>query len=95
MSQLLVGVIEKTFHIKNKEISKLNNFDIFMSIVVEVQVGHHVFLKTFPCRVTDVCRSKMGKHGASKTLIYGIDIFTNIEYEEIFFTSQQLMNFIP
>lgn len=40
-------------------------------------------LKGHPCRIVDMSTAKVGKHGAAKTKLTGIDIFTSNKYEEI------------
>mmetsp|Transcript_19175 Transcript_19175/g.3095 ORF Transcript_19175/g.3095 Transcript_19175/m.3095 type:complete len:91 (+) Transcript_19175:228-500(+) len=41
-------------------------------------------LKDHPCKVVEINTAKVGKHGAAKSKLTGIDIFTGNKYEEIF-----------
>ena len=49
--------------------------------------GTLIMLKeVFPCKVTQFCTAKPGKHGSAKAMITGKDIFTDKQYEETFGT---------
>jgi len=48
-----------------------------------VRRGTVVLLKEKPCKVVDNAVSKVGKHGAAKCHITGVDIFTGKKVEEI------------
>lgn len=50
-------------------------------------------LRGKPCRVTEYCISKPGKHGAAKASIVGVDIFTGKKYEDGGPTSSNI--FVP
>jgi translation initiation factor 5A len=38
--------------------------------------GGFVCIKGFPCKISDISKSKTGKHGSAKIATVGIDIFT-------------------
>lgn len=40
-------------------------------------------IKGRPCKVVDVSKAKVGKHGAAKCHFVGVDIFTSKKYESI------------
>ena len=44
-------------------------------------------LKSHPCKIIEFSTAKTGKHGSSKALIVGIDIFTGKKVEESVGTS--------
>jgi len=48
-----------------------------------IRKGHVVLLDKHPCKVMEMKKSKPGKHGACKTHVVGIDIFTGKKHEEI------------
>ncbi len=47
-------------------------------------------IKGRPCKVVDISKAKVGKHGAAKCHFVGIDIFTSKKYEAICPASAQL-----
>lgn len=49
----------------------------------DMRVGHVVLLKQHPCKVTQINRSKPGKHGKAKFTTTGIDIFTSKKHQDI------------
>jgi translation initiation factor 5A len=49
-----------------------------------IRKGGHVMLKEKPCKIVDIATAKPGKHGASKCMFTGIDIFTAKKYEETY-----------
>jgi translation initiation factor 5A len=49
-----------------------------------IRKGGHVMLKEKPCKIVDIATAKPGKHGASKCMFTGIDIFTSKKYEETY-----------
>ncbi len=51
---------------------------------------HAVVIKGRPCKVVDISKAKVGKHGAAKCHFVGIDIFTTKKYESICPASAQL-----
>lgn len=46
-----------------------------------IKIGHYVFIKTHPCKITNASHAKPGKHGATKVAMTGIDVLTNKKYE--------------
>jgi len=59
-------------------------------MVGNIKKGGYIILKEFPCKVTEICISKTGKHGHAKSHIVGSDIFTNKKYEDIFPSSHNV-----
>lgn len=56
----------------------------------ELNVGNHMMIKNYPCKITEKSVSKTGKHGSSKAHVVGKDIFTDKKYEEIFGSSDKV-----
>eukprot|EP00960_Hanusia_phi_P058931 764022-Hanusia_phi.AAC.1 len=52
--------------------------------------GGFLVIKGQPCKIVDVSKAKVGKHGAAKCHFVGIDIFTAKKYEAICPASAQL-----
>ena len=50
----------------------------------ELQVGAHMMIKNYPCKIIEKNVSKTGKHGSAKAHVTGKDIFTDKKYIEIF-----------
>jgi translation initiation factor 5A len=46
--------------------------------------GGYCMLKGHPCKIVEISTAKVGKHGAAKSKLTGIDIFTSNKYEEIY-----------
>eukprot|EP00284_Hemiselmis_tepida_P015912 CAMPEP_0174926034 /NCGR_PEP_ID=MMETSP1355-20121228/9500_1 /TAXON_ID=464990 /ORGANISM="Hemiselmis tepida, Strain CCMP443" /LENGTH=158 /DNA_ID=CAMNT_0016172033 /DNA_START=21 /DNA_END=497 /DNA_ORIENTATION=+ len=55
-----------------------------------VKQGKFLMIKGRPCKVTEVSKAKVGKHGAAKCHFIGIDIFTGKKLEAICPASAQL-----
>jgi len=51
--------------------------------VNNVRKGNVVMLGGYPCKIVEMKKSKPGKHGAAKTLVVGLDIFTGKKHDEI------------
>lgn len=50
----------------------------------ELKVGGYVVIKNRPCKIMSVDTVKNGKHGAAKSTVVGIDIFTHKKYVTTF-----------
>jgi translation initiation factor 5A len=48
-----------------------------------IRKGHVIMLGGYPCKVMEMKKSKPGKHGACKTHVVGLDIFTGKKHDEI------------
>lgn len=46
-----------------------------------IEKEFYVFIKSNPCKITNVSHTKTGKHGAMKVVLIGIDVLTNKKYE--------------
>ncbi len=46
-----------------------------------VKVGYHVIINERPCKVTEVAKSKPGKHGSAKLAYFGVCIFTDAKHQ--------------
>lgn len=55
-----------------------------------VKMGKFLMIKGRPCKVVDVSKAKVGKHGAAKCHFVGVDIFTGKKLESICPASAQL-----
>uniref|UniRef100_A0A6U2H4F6 Eukaryotic translation initiation factor 5A n=1 Tax=Hemiselmis andersenii TaxID=464988 RepID=A0A6U2H4F6_HEMAN len=55
-----------------------------------VKMGKFLMIKGRPCKVVDVSKAKVGKHGAAKCHFVGVDIFTQKKLEAICPASAQL-----
>mmetsp|Transcript_54817 Transcript_54817/g.134072 ORF Transcript_54817/g.134072 Transcript_54817/m.134072 type:complete len:157 (-) Transcript_54817:341-811(-) len=55
-----------------------------------VKQGKFLLIKGKPCKVVDVSKAKVGKHGAAKCHFVGVDIFTGKKLESICPASAQL-----
>lgn len=55
-----------------------------------IREGGYVLLRGHPCKVKNINVSAPGKHGHSKVVIMGKDIFTSAKYEELFPSSHML-----
>eukprot|EP00283_Hemiselmis_rufescens_P002216 CAMPEP_0173418842 /NCGR_PEP_ID=MMETSP1357-20121228/874_1 /TAXON_ID=77926 /ORGANISM="Hemiselmis rufescens, Strain PCC563" /LENGTH=156 /DNA_ID=CAMNT_0014381387 /DNA_START=43 /DNA_END=513 /DNA_ORIENTATION=+ len=55
-----------------------------------VKMGKFLMIKGRPCKVVDVSKAKVGKHGAAKCHFVGVDIFTSKKLEAICPASAQL-----
>lgn len=47
----------------------------------DLRQGGHVLLQSKPCKINEIKKSKPGKHGHAKVVIFGTDIFTGKKYE--------------
>lgn len=56
----------------------------------DLKLGGYVILKSRPCRIISMTWSKTGKHGHSKTHLFGTDIFTERKYDTMSPTSHNL-----
>lgn len=56
----------------------------------ELNVGHYMMIKSYPCKITEKSTSKTGKHGSAKAHVTGKDIFTDKKYEEIFGSAEKV-----
>ena len=72
------------------EINDSNINLTYPKCVSEIRTGHIVLIKNFPCKVVDIKVSKTGKHGHAKAHLFGINIFTNKKYEDIFQMSHNI-----
>jgi translation initiation factor 5A len=61
----------------------------------ELKVGTHIILKNFPCRIIELDFVKTGKHGSSKAIVVGLDIFTSKKYEGSFAGGKSVFSFKP
>jgi len=43
--------------------------------------GMCIYIDKHPCTITHYTTAKPGKHGTSKTIIKGVDIFTNRKHD--------------
>lgn len=43
--------------------------------------GGHVVLDAHPCKITNIAKSKPGKHGHAKVVVTGVDVFTGKKHE--------------
>jgi len=59
--------------------------------VNNVKKGHVIMLDGYPCKVVEMSKSKPGKHGACKTRVVGMDIFTNKKHDEILRSEAQVV----
>lgn len=55
-----------------------------------LNIGAHMMIKSFPCKIISKTTSKTGKHGSAKSHVTGKDIFTDKKYEEIFSSSEKV-----
>eukprot|EP01095_Lingulamoeba_sp_RSL-Kostka_P015958 TRINITY_DN756_c3_g1_i1.p1 TRINITY_DN756_c3_g1~~TRINITY_DN756_c3_g1_i1.p1 ORF type:complete len:157 (+),score=53.31 TRINITY_DN756_c3_g1_i1:1028-1498(+) len=57
----------------------------------KLKLGHHIVLqKKHPCVIKATKKSKPGKHGATKTRFFGVDIITGKRYEGFFPTTSMV-----
>lgn len=59
-----------------------------------LEKGMLILLKNHPCKIISICFSKCGKHGVSKMLVTGVDIFTEIKYEDILISHNNFTQFV-
>lgn len=57
---------------------------------INVNVGDHLLINGFPCKIMDRSTSKTGKHGGCKINYVGIDIFTQKKYAIIYRSSDNV-----
>jgi translation initiation factor 5A len=57
---------------------------------IKLRNGGYVIINGRPCHVISLIRSKIGKHGHTKTSIMGIDLFTDKKYEAHMPTSHEI-----
>jgi len=72
------------------------DFDIKEGMLIpekvnNVKKGMVIMLGGFPCKVMEMQKSKPGKHGACKTRVVGLDIFTGKKHDEILRTEAQVV----
>lgn len=58
----------------------------------DMREGHVVLLKQHPCKVTQIKRSRPGKHGHAKFTTTGVDIFTGKKHQDILREEARLVN---
>ena len=58
--------------------------------VGDIKKGDHCILKGHPCKIVEVHHIKLGKHGHTKAVLIGLDIFTSKRYEDSFPTSHTI-----
>lgn len=49
-----------------------------------LKIEMFILLMSHPCEIINIAYSKTGKHGVSKMLVTGKDVFTEIKYEDVF-----------
>lgn len=56
----------------------------------EIKIGMIILLDNHPCKIISIDISKTGKHGHSKAVFTGFDIFTNKKYTDMCPTSHNI-----
>ena len=82
---------------QDQDVEKFEGTDAGASLCTPLTAGSvkkgsfMVFDNDKPCKVVDYKTAKVGKHGAAKAMITGIDIFTGKKYEVSINTGHNIM----
>lgn len=47
----------------------------------QLKQGGYIVISSHPCKITNIAKSKPGKHGHAKVVVTGVDIFTGKKHE--------------
>lgn len=67
--------------------------DVEILGVKEIKKGAVVMLRegNLPCKITDLTKSKTGKHGTKKYHVFGKHVLTGKTYDDIFYTGESVI----